>query len=86
MSLTDLEAHLTSLPPQRLILRAVDELRPHHGDGGATVVGRVTYVEVVHVVEKQSVRRRFDGVRLDEARRVAQARGHTVLERTGNIT
>lgn len=87
MSASELEQYLASLPPQRLILRAVDELRPTTArEGHSVTIGRVTFVEVVTVSGGQRVMRKFDGARMEDARAIAKARGHTILERTGNIT
>ncbi|MEW5848522.1 MAG: hypothetical protein AB2A00_06890 [Myxococcota bacterium] len=84
-ALPELTTYLQGLKPQRLILRAVDEVRPQ-GREGPVVVGRVTYVEVVTVVDGARVVRRFEGVLMDDAKAAATGAGHTVLERSGNIT
>lgn len=83
--LNALADYLRSLPPQRLVLRAVDENRPTQAEA-AVVVGMVRYVEVVTVANRVREARRFEGVSAESARALAASVGHTVLAKNGNIT
>jgi len=86
MNMGDLQKYLSTLPAQKLVLRGVDEHRPAPDAAGQVVVDRVTYVDVVHVVDRQAVTRRFPGLRMPEATLAAKAAGHTVVVKSGNIT
>ena len=80
-----IHSYLQSLRVQKLVLRSVDEKRPQVAGAGMTVV-RLKYVEVVTVEGGARVAQTFHGVTMDEARTSAKAWGHTVVERSGNIT
>ena len=80
-----IQGYLQALAAQKLVLRAVDEKRPQTTGNGMTVV-RLKYVEVVTVENRARVAKIFHGVTMDEARAHAKACGHTVVERSGNIT
>lgn len=85
-SLEMVQEWFMALPRQRLIVVGVDEVRPLPGRGSGLALGRMTYVDVIRVVDGHRVQDRFEGVRLEEAADAAAAAGHDVIKRRGNLT
>ena len=84
--LEDVRRYVSALPAQKLVVRAVAEHRPSTQPNGVVLVAQQCFVDVVTVAQGERVARRFEDVTGPAVTALAKAAGHTVVERTGNIT